>query len=290
MKNLLTIILVIGSSSIGRSQQDTLIKQLAGVDVSQDSLEAYVNPNLSVLNSIETKAHILSTDILQNFYLADSSELIKYDREGNLLYRFSNNRYGQLTWLEASDPFHTQLFFEEFQRLILLDNTLSEISNYNLQDFGYYQSSAVTLSYDNNLWIFDAISGELRKVDRKGKILFASDNLFYQFEEEPEPLRLLESKQHVLLLDKKQGFFLFDIFGKYLKKLDLPITSNFQLRRELLIYEHGGSLYLFNLENLSTTELMPNRNPENGLRNLRLESNLLYQLNEEGMEILEVKN
>jgi len=288
LKNLLTIILVTGVSSLILAQADSTL-----IPAAQDSVSISVdniNPNLFHLNELETEAHILSTDILQNFYLADSSELIKYDRNGNLLYRFSNNRYGQLTWLEASDPFHTQLFYEDFQRLILLDNTLSEISFYNLQDFGYYQSSAVTLSYDNNLWIFDSISGELRKIDRQGKVLFASDNLFYQFKEDPEPLRLLESKQHVLLLDKNAGFFLFDIFGKFLKKLDLPITNNFQLRRDLLIYENEGSLYLFNLQNLSTTALMPNSKSNTILKNLRLESNLLFQLTDDKLEIFEVKN
>ncbi len=273
------------SAQINSSQDSLNIK-----GVESDSLLAFYNPNLQELNRLETDAHIFSTDILQNIYLADSSELIKYDRDGNLLYRFSNNRYGQLTWLEASDPFHTQLFYEDFQRLILLDNTLSEIANYNLQDFGYYQSSAVTLSYDNNLWIFDSITGELRKIDRLGKVLFASDNLFYQFEENPVPLRLLESKQFVLLLDKKQGFFLFDIFGKFLKRLDLPITQNIQLRRDLLIYESEGSLYLFNLKTFDTTELMPNLYPGNSIKNLRLESNLLYELTDKDLEIFEVKN
>ncbi len=269
MRNLLTSILLIGSNLAIEAQE-------------LDSLPAA--DSLMLLNQLPSEADQLSTDILQNFYLTKGQELFKYDRAGNLLFQYSNNRYGELTWIEATYPFHTQLFFKDYQRLVLLDNTLSEITNYNLQDFGYYESSAVTISFDNNLWIFDAISGELRKIDRQGKVLFASDNLFYQLDTDPAPIRLIESKKYVLLLDENQGFFLFDIFGKFIQKLDIPITVNFQLRRDHLIYENDGSLYLFNLEFKNTEKLMTNTG-KGDIKNIRLESTLIYELGKNGVSI-----
>lgn len=277
MKNLITIILAIGSLNVCPAQfGDTIL-----VAPSQ----------LTLIDSIAVAAEKISTDPLQNYYIITANqELMKYDRSGTLLFRYSNNRYGPISWIEASDPFHVQLFFEEYQRLVILDNTLSEISSFSLQEWGYYEAAAVSISYDNNLWIYDAISGELRKIDRSGNVLFSSDNLFYQIKSIPEPLRVVESKKYVVLLEKNQGFFLFDLFGKFIQKLDLPPSPNFQLRRDLLIYEQDGALNIFNLKDKSQTLLLTNQDKSAAVKNIRFESNLVYQLEEKCLKIFEVKS
>jgi len=276
LKSSLTIILVIGNISFIAAQfGDTL----------------WLSPQkIILLDSMTTSATLLTTDPLQNYFLAGPRpEITKYDRSGKFLFRYSNNRYGPLTWINAPDPFNIQLFFREFQRLILLDNTLSELSSYDLQGLGYYESSAVTVSFDRNLWIFDAISGELRKLDDQGNILFASDNLFYQLDTDPEPLRLVESKKYILLLDKNQGFFLFDIFGKYLGKLDIPATTKFQLRKELLFYEENGKLHIYNLDTRSISVILFSDNLESNSKDIRLEADILYHLDEEQLRVYKIK-
>ena len=283
LKSSLTIILVIGNLGLVSAQfGDTLW-------ISQSQMIP--------LDSFPTDAQSLSTDPLQNYFLAGPRpEVTKYNRYGKFLFRYSNNRLGPLTWMDAPNPFNIQLFFKEFQQLILLDNTLSELNTYDLIELGYYDASAVTISFDNNLWIFDAISGELRKIDDHGNILFASDNLFYQLDTDPEPLRLVESKKYILLLDKQQGFFLFDIFGKYLRQLDIPPTPRFQLRKDLLLFEENGRLNIYNLTSRSLSVLMlknegsieENKNQKPTAKDIRLESNILYQLDEKYLRIFKI--
>jgi len=207
-------------------------------------------------NSFAAEAQELYADPLGSFYLVNKKRSItKYSADGKLLFRYSNNRLGDIGWMDVSDPFHLQLYFPDFRTLVLLDNDLGELESYDLQELGLYDSPAAGLSYDNNFWLFDNNTGQVKKINQHGEILLESDNLFYELKETPKPFRLLETKRYVLLMDKLQGTFVFDQFGKYLRKLKQQIPSHFQIRNDRIIYFDQGKLIFIGLKDGRVIEI-----------------------------------
>jgi len=276
LKKNLILLLVIGCSLGSCAQRNVAIATPANLStINIDSIPQWDTLSMELVLSLEYEGELFSTDPLQNFYVVTAqNELLKFDQSGNMLFRYSNTRLGAITWIATHDPFHIQLYYEDFQKTILLDNTLSEIESYALSDLGYYDHTGVGLSYDNQFWILDAISGQLRKINRQGEIVLASDNLFYQFKEIPRPYRIIEYKNEVICLEEETGFLRFDNFGKYIEELNIPFTKLFQLRRGHVIYYFEGKLFAYNLKFKTTSELLSVENL--ALKGIRVEADLLY--------------
>ena len=107
-------------------------------------------------NNKEFKA----VDNFSNLYFIKNNELIKISEKDTFYYR--NNFYSNITSLDAKNPLRIQLFYEDFNSLLVLDNKLSEISKV---DFNFLEPtktvSKVSASSDNNIWIFNELNSKL---------------------------------------------------------------------------------------------------------------------------------
>lgn len=78
--------------------------------------------------TIKTEAEKLVTDNLGNAYLIDGATINKVDSIGVLQKSFSNKNFGAITSADATNALRIILFYKDFNRIITLDNTLSEIA------------------------------------------------------------------------------------------------------------------------------------------------------------------
>ena len=63
-----------------------------------------------LVNNIAVKTTFLATDNLQNCYVVNTqNELKKYSANGELLFTFSINRYGKLSYVDAGNPLKLSL-------------------------------------------------------------------------------------------------------------------------------------------------------------------------------------
>ena len=122
------------------------------------------NVAYSLQESIPGQFAYFTTDKLKRIYaVTDDNELIQYDSNGKELFRYNNNTLGELTYIDTSNPFNLLLFYSEFQTVITLDRTLSPTGNLNLLTTEVGDAAAVALSNDNQLWVYDAASLQLKK-------------------------------------------------------------------------------------------------------------------------------
>jgi len=212
--------------------------------------------SLILVDSFSTKADRLYADPLGSFYLVEKNRSIeKFSASGKFLFRYSNNRLGDIGWMDTNDPFRLQLYFPEFRKLVLLDNDLSSLESYDLMALGLYDHPGVGLSYDNNFWLFDNNTGQIKKINKRGELLLESDNIFYNVKQSPSPSRVVETKKYVLLMDEHQGIFVFDQFGKYLKNLEGNIPEHFQIWKNRVVYFSNGALHFLGLDNGQKAEV-----------------------------------
>src|SRR4026208_887268 len=90
-----------------------------------------------LLTSLNVDATFLTSDYLQNAYVITSqNSLVKIDSVGNILFTYNQNRFGQLEFADATNPLKLVLSYPDYQTVVMLDNTLSEVGTISLKQLG----------------------------------------------------------------------------------------------------------------------------------------------------------
>ena len=168
------------------------------------------------------KGRLITIDPLQQVYTVDSLQTLrKYDRKGELLFEYNNRNLGQLRSCDARDPFGVLLFYPEFNTLILLDRTLSPLSEVRLEEIGIFGTQTVASSLDKQIWVYDQQDFKLKKISRQGRLLQESVDLSRWMPNDFRAERLLIQKEVLFLVSSRQQLLHFSPFGQYLKTLPI---------------------------------------------------------------------
>ena len=239
----------------------------------------------TLIHEIEIESKLIGVDNLNQIYaLNPDNELFKYNSNAQEVFRFNNNRLGELSHIDASNPFNVLLFYSEFSNILILDRTLNLNVRLNLFDLNYSQVSAVGLANDNNVWIFDDLNFQLKKIDRKGNVIVTSDNLNFALNKPVRPNFILEKDQKVFVNDPEIGILVFDIFGQFEKVLDFKNLTHFQVFIEQLLYFKDGKLFSFNLKSLLEKPIKLPKSAESTDKIL-VQKNRMYLIKKERIEV-----
>ncbi len=196
---------------------------------------------------LATKIKILEMDRLGQLYLVnENQEVLKYSRNGQLLARYSNLQLGAVGTLDASNPFAILVYYPSFQKAIILNRNLTEVSLFDLQEFGFWEVPTVALASDNNIWLVDPLDNILIKVDAQGNRLVQSANILQQTGISPSILRIREVEQSVWMSTDQQFIWQYDVFGQWVQKLPFTFSSPvIQILRDRFFFLHEGEPYVF---------------------------------------------
>lgn len=185
---------------------------------------------------IPIQADYLQVDNLDNAYLLNKQfQLRKYNSKGTLLCTYSSSAYGPLYSVDASNPLNVLLFYKDFNTIVALDNEFSELGTYQLAFRGYTDIGAVGYAQDNNFWVFDNTTLQLKKINAAGNVLAASENLFtIGLNLDERPNFLLSRNNYVYVNAPENGIYTFDINGVYYRQLPFPRLPSFQVRDQQL--------------------------------------------------------
>lgn len=203
------------------------------------------------LDSFPTPASSFRVDKLQQVYLlTPNDELIKVTAEGKELFRYSNNRLGQLKTIDSTDPFNLLLFFPDFQTAVLLDRTLSATAELGFIELNLPSVVAVATSADNAIWAYDNALHQLLKINAQGEILLQSNNLNQELAITPAPTFMVANPDFVFMNDPNQGILVFDQFGQYQKTIDVKGIEAFQLLQNRILFREKDGLTAYDLRSL----------------------------------------
>jgi len=171
---------------------------------------------------IPTNATDFTLDKLGNVYLiTPENELIKYNKKGEALFRYSENRLGKLGSVDASNPMQILLYYPDFLTVKTLDRTMNPTGEVALTEFMATQNAIVCSSNDNNIWVFDMDNQQLKKINRVGKVVYESGDLRLVVNQKIMPDSITERDNELHIHVPDEGVFVFDAFGKYLRKSTL---------------------------------------------------------------------
>ncbi len=206
-----------------------------------------------LVKEIEVEARLITTDKLQQLYVVtQKNDVIKFSPEGKELFRFTNNTLGELTHIDVTNPFSVLLYYPDYLTVYTLDRTLNKTGEFNFLDLNLTSVEAVGMSNDNNVWLYDEVLYKIKKVNRSGEVLRESENLTTQFGLEIQPDFILERENILYVNDPTVGVVVFDIYGQYIKTIDLKNLTSFQIIDNQLIYQDQDQLKSFHLQSLAT--------------------------------------
>lgn len=196
----------------------------------------------------------MGVDPLGNYYLNTRTEIFKYNHFDTLFSRYSELQNGNITSIDVTNPMKITVFYSTFSRVVFLDNTLNPtFTPTDLYQLELETATLVCSSYDNGIWIFDAPSFSLTRINSFGDIDRTVKNINQLTGIEIKPTILKEKENQVYLYDPAHGIFVFDIFGGFLKKIPLTGMDNFSVVQKNFFYTKADKLYKFDTKLLEET-------------------------------------
>lgn len=194
---------------------------------------------LGFSQSIETKfkGNKITTDQFGNYYEISHTEIKKYNQKAQLQYTYSNNLLGEIASVDAFNPLKLLVYFKDFTKILVLDNTLSPTSDViDLTTLNLEETSLVCRSYNDGIWYYNPVKFELT---RKGNDLITtntSGNISTLLNKNIQPNFFIERNNRVYLNDPVHGVLVFDLYGTYLKTIPIYNLTEFQVKEKYLLY------------------------------------------------------
>lgn len=228
----------------------------------------------------------LEADKLVHIDNFDSKYFIKnnvlYLNKNNDTFEYNNFQLGDITSVSAYNPLKINLFYKDFNTVIILDNRLAEISK---QDFNttnsYKYVTHVTSGNDNTIWIFNQNLMQLELYDyinKKSRVttlpisekvlditsnynfcwLLTTDNIYtYNYfgsntsKIENDGYKKIKEQKGDLYLQKENSLYLKRKNTDQIQEIELPelLIKQFFVTNETLYIYDGETLHQYQLLN-----------------------------------------
>jgi len=178
----------------------------------------------------------VSVDNLGRIYLVENDIIVQFSKELDTLFTASLKTI-RPTSIESSKSFRTLLFDSDRSVIRFFDNTLTDIhGEIDLVSLDIQQPILVCESFGGNtIWVLDAGSLRLIKLNEKLEKVIITENLVSIFENGELPIQMKEANDMLYVLIPTVGVAYFDVFGTYLGMYPCDAKSIDALDNYLLI-------------------------------------------------------
>ena len=227
-----------------------------------------------------------TVDNLDDVYLLSTrNQLKKLDVNGDSVAVFNDiKRYGQATLVDVSNPLKILLYYKDFSTIVVLDRFLNVRNTIDLRRQNILQVKAISLSYDNKIWLYDELDNKLKKIDEDGKLLQETPDFRLLLGYAITPIKIFDENKLVYLYDTTYGVFVFDYFGALKNNILITGWHNLKVSGKYIYGSRVDTIYRYEIPTFRYDEWkMPA--PLRGSRHFNFTDTRLYALKEEGVEV-----
>lgn len=233
--------------------------------------------------SINTDCDFFTSDNQGNIYTVKNDELIKYNKAGKQLCKFSNKKFGNISYVDASNMLKILVFYKDFSQAVFLDNTLSLNGEpVSFDKIGLQQVSLICTSFNNGLWIYNQQNFELIQLNTSYETIHHTDNLNNLLNVDLQPTRMMEYDNKLYLNNPSSGIMIFDIYGTYYKTVPAKYVKQFQAIADWVYYKQDEKLRAYNIKTAEESEFQL---PLAAFISFRLEMETLMLQTQEGISV-----
>lgn len=175
-------------------------------------------------------------------------QIIKYKPDGTFWNRYDNNRLGIIGWIDVSNPFMVLVFYPQYQSLIILDNNMAESGQLNFTSIGFGNVRTAGISDDNNIWILDEGNRKVNKINTAGKIIVEGVPYFGFDIDASKPIHIQQKSNFVYISQADHKVQVFDIFGKWVKSIDLEGMKSIIYINQMIWYKSSSEIVEYHLD------------------------------------------
>jgi flagellar biosynthesis/type III secretory pathway chaperone len=186
-------------------------------------------------------------DALNNIYIIDAqNELTKWVQNVQTA-NFRNAVWGRPS-IDATNPTEIVVFYADASLMAILDQRLNILSTVRLQDVFDNEAAVLCRSFDNNYWLYHETAFRLKKISGAAQIIIDGERI-PNIIQQHKPLQIVEYQTQVFVLFEGLGILVFDVFGNYIKKIDVPPITHFSIYKNEIGYISGNNVWVYNLTN-----------------------------------------
>lgn len=224
----------------------------------------------------------IEVDLHGNIYaLVQNQHLYKLNTQGEIMAQFSYPAYGKLSFFSVNNPEKIFLFYKDAGVLLLLNDQLVVLSQpILLFDLNFFNISLATF-VNNSFYLLDQQDEKLIVLDHFLKI-----KQQIQLPHEAKNCKKIVANldNSVILYDEQEGFYFYDSFGNFEKKIGLIVPNEFQFLGEKVIFPDQFLLkeYYFDRIEFKEIELNHILNPELQIISLRIHAQFFVIVDVQG--------
>lgn len=208
------------------------------------------------IKSIKANISYFTVDNLDNIYLiVNDNQLKKLNANGDSVAVYNDvKRFGNPSSLDVSNPLKTLLYYKNYSTVIVLDRLLTVRNNINFRKQNIFYVNNITLSYDNNIWLFDEEDFKLKKIDEEGRVLLSTIDWRNLFDTVPAVERIIDRNNFVYLYDPEKGFYIFDYYGSFKNRLPFLKWNNIEVSGKTMYGFYDNKLFSYEMNTLQLKE------------------------------------
>ncbi|WP_411766647.1 hypothetical protein [Winogradskyella sp. A3E31] len=240
--------------------------------------------NITLKSIDSTLLNVKSINGIDNFgtlyYTTKDNSFIKRTTSQSLNY--SNFQLGDITSSNPFNPLKINVFYKDFNTVILLDNRLAEISKLDFNQIEPFRNvSHVSTGYDSTIWIFNQDTQQLE--------LF--DYLILKTKLKTIPVRSqvldLKSNYNYCYMLTENFLYIYNYFGSLITKVKNEGYTEIGFTKGSLFLKKENQLSIFNEE---TAELKELNHPNLLIKQFLVTNETLYIYDGELLRRYQLKN
>ena len=182
-------------------------------------------------------------------YLVHDDQILKLNKEGDELYRYSNKSLGEIAELDVSNSLRPLVFYKNQAIIVLLDNTLSQQEDViSLTSLNLDQANCIANSnFDNGIWFYDIALNEIIKLNSKSQFQFKSGNLSAILNNVSLPVVTMEENNGKLYAQTSNEILVFDQYGSLVHNLSISTNSKPIFTKNSILYTENNFLNIYKI-------------------------------------------
>ena len=218
-------------------------------------------------------------------------QIKKLSPQGDSLQIFDNvAQYGNIYSMDVSNALKLLVYYRDFSTILVLDRFLNAVNTIDLRQNNIFQSRAAASSYDGQIWTYDELSAQIKKINQQGNVTFTSTDLRTVFDDAPVPHEIFDNNGLLYLYDSNQGWLLFDYYGAFKQKIACENWEDISVMNNILFGRTGDTLWMCNPKKLIVQSFKTSMDIDfRSIKHLLFANGKLFVLNADGIEIYNVK-
>ena len=204
---------------------------------SQDKTQRQITATLKDSTQLKAKA-IFGIDNFGTFYYATENNSF-HKKTKDTIITYANFQLGDITSANTFNPLKINLFYKDFNTVVILDNRLAEIKKVDFNTLQPYKNvSFVSSGYDNSLWLFNQDYQYLELYD------FNANKIKLKTVPVQSEVLDLKSDYNYCYLLTKNYLYVYNYFGSLIRKIENSGYDSLAFNEAHLVLKKGESLFI----------------------------------------------